>query len=109
MVAVVAVAVVVVLVARVLVRDEPVIVVRADVLADVGIIVPTVVAIALEFGVTASHPVDVVIGVLIDVFTEIISGVRPGIGVDVLANVNVNIFAAVEMAFLEFKMPTPFE
>ena len=109
MVAVVAVAVVVVLVARVLVRDEPVIVVRADVLADVGIIVPTVVAIALEFGVTVSHPVDVVIGVLIDAFTEIISGIRPGIGVEVLANVNVNIFAAVGMAVSEFKMPTPFE
>ena len=112
MVTVVAVAVVVVLVAKkVLVRPEAVINmlveglvidVRLDVFADVEVIMLNGVAIALEFAVTVSHAVDVVVQLLIDTLTDIIIGV-------LLADVIVNVFAAVVLIVLDFTMSTPLE
>ena len=108
MVTLVAVAVVVVLVAKVLVWAEAVINmlvedlvidVRIGVLADVEVIMLNGVAIALEFAVTVSHAVDVVVDVLIDALTDIIIGVLP-------ADVSVNIFAAFVSIVLDFTMST---
>ena len=75
--AVVTVAVTVVLVAKkVLVWAEAVINMRVEGLVigarvDLAIIVLTVVAIALEFAVTMSYSVDVVVGILIDGLTDV--------------------------------------
>ena len=119
MVTVVPVAVVVVLVAeKVLVRakavlnlpvEELVIGVRVDVSARMDIIVAFVVAIRLEFAVTVPHSVNVVVDMLIDALTDTIIGVLPGIGVDVLLDVNVNTFVAVAMTVLEFTTPKSLE
>ena len=46
------------------------------------------------------------IDLLIDALTVIIFGVLSGIGVDVLADVNLNRFA-VSMTFFEFVIPGP--
>ena len=76
--------------------------VRLDLLTDLKVIVPTGVVIALEFAVTVSHAVDVVVQLLIDTLTDIIIGV-------LLADVIVNVFAAVVLIVLDFTMSTPLE
>ena len=112
MVAVVTVAVVVVLAAKVLVWAEALIGmlveelniitvnVRVDALADVEIV--------LGFTEIVSHSVDVVVDVLVDALANVMIGVLPAIGVDVLADLNVK-FLAVVMTVLEFTMPTSLE
>ena len=110
MVAVVAVAVAVILVVKVLVRAEEVINmlveelainVRVAALAGVEIIVVTDMKIVLEFAVTVSHPVDVVVDVFM---ADVTIGVRRAIGVE-LSDTNAAIFA-VGMTVLEVTIST---
>ena len=130
MVVVVMVAVVVVVVVKVLVWAGEVINMVLEVLAidvrgmivviamldDVEIIVAAVV-IALEFAVPVSYSVDVLSDVVVDALIDALAGVLAGviidvvfgIGVEVLADVNVNVCAAVMTALVEFPMPTTLE
>ena len=109
MLAVVEVVVAVVLVAKIMSRDEVVInmlveesVIGAgvDVLAGMDIIVVAVAAIVLEFVVTVPHSVEVVADVSIDALSKAIIGVIHGICVDIFA---------VPVTVLEFTISTLLE
>ena len=69
-----------------------------ELVIDVRVDVVTVVAIALEFAVTAPHSIDAANDVMIDALTH-------GIGVDVEAGVNVDSFAVL-MTVLKFLIST---
>ena len=69
-----------------------------ELVIDVRVDVVTVVAIALEFAVTAPHSIDAANDVTIDALTH-------GIGVDVEAGVNVDSFAVL-MTVLDFSIST---
>ena len=112
MVAVVTVAAAVVLVAKVLVWAEALINMIAEglVIVTVNVWVDAIAdaEIALEFAVTESHSVDVVLDVFINALADVMIGFLPAVGVDSLAALNVNI-SAVVMTVLEFTMSTPLE
>ena len=104
--------VVVIVVVRVLVRAAAIIdmvavveVLVIDVLVDVEIIVAGVIVIVLKFVLPVSYSVDVTSGVVLDLFADGLAGVMfsvlPGIGIEVLADVNTNAFA-VTMTALKF-------
>ena len=69
------------------------------------IVVPAA-TIASELAGTIPHPAAVVPGVSINALTDPMIGVMHGSGIDVLADMNVDSFAAV-MAVLEFSISTP--
>ena len=102
MMALLMVAVVVVMAAKVLVWAEAVIGMLAE---DLVIDVVAAAAIALEFAMAVPHSIDVLEDVLMHALTDVTIGVLPDIGVGGLADVNVDIFTVV-MAVLEFIIPT---
>ena len=72
-------------------------------LAGVEIIVGAVAVISLGFAVPISYFVDVLSDMVV---ACVITGFVPGIGVEMLADANVNVFAFL-MTVLEFAAPTP--
>ena len=66
--------------------------------------------IVFEFDMSLSYFVDVlsdmVVGALIGVMADAMMGFVTGIGVEMLADANVNVFAALMIA-LEFGLPKP--
>ena len=86
--------------------------VASDTLANLGIIVLAAGVILLEFAVTVTYSVGVMSGVVADALLNMLTGTIIGcvsdIGVEVLADVNANVFAAV-ITTLEFAVPMPSE
>ena len=84
-----------------------------DMVIDMGIIVRVPSAVnELEFAVTVSYAVGVLVSVWLDKLTAVDSGdvilvTASGIGVDMLADVDTNVFAA-GIADLNFSVPSPF-
>ena len=83
------------------------------VLADVGDIVMGVIVIVLTFVFSVSYPVgvsssDVAVDLFMDALTGLMLVALSSIGVDVLANVNLNRFAVLATSF-EFSKPGPLE
>ena len=83
-----------------------------DTWAGVEIIVVAAIVIALECAVPVSYFSDVlsgmVVGTLIDALAGVIIGFVSSIGVEMLADANVNVFASL-MTALEFAVPKPLE
>ena len=77
-----------------------------DMLSGMEIIVMATPAIALAFVVGVAYAEDVLVGLLTDGLTVVISDVVSAIDVDMLADKNVNRLAAV-MTPLEFTLPAP--
>ena len=79
-----------------------------DTLAGVEIIVVVVsaVVITLELVVSISYFVYVLSDVVVDALTGVIMGFVSGIGVEVLADANSNVFASL-MPVFEFAVPKP--
>ena len=98
----------------VLVVEMLVIDVRVDVVIDtlfgVEILVGAAVVIAVELVVSISYfayvPSNVVVGELIHALARVIMGFVSGIGVEVLADANANVFASLTIV-LEFAVPKP--
>ena len=98
----------------VLVVEMLVIDVRVDVVIDtlfgVEILVGAAVVIAVELVVSISYfayvPSNVVVGELIHALARVIMGFVSGIGVEVLADANANVFASL-MIVLKFAVPKP--
>ena len=84
--------------------------VAIDALFDVEILVGADVVIGLELPVSISYFAyvlsDVAVGTLIDALALVIMGFVSGIGVEVLADANSNVFASL-MPDLEFAVPKP--
>ena len=77
-------------------------------MVDPDIVVVAAVAIVLESVVAVSCSADVLSDVVADSLTGALSGFVPGDGVNVLADVSANIFAAM-MTDLDLALPTPLE
>ena len=79
-----------------------------DMLADVEIIVATLAVIGVKFALALSYVVDMMSGVVIDLLSGVITGAVTCISVDLLADKNASVLAAVVTAF-DFNMPVPLE
>ena len=78
-----------------------------DVLDDAKIIVVGIVVIVLKFVLPVTSSVDASSGVDIDLFMDALVGVLTGIGIEVLAAMGVNTFAAITL--LKCPLGTPLE
>ena len=69
-----------------------------DMFTEVCMIVVLGAVSTLEVGVSASYAIDLRVGVIINVLADTVIGVAPGIGVDMLDDVDANMWAAAMTA-----------